>query len=429
MLAGTPYSADWGSVTRGTRTWRGSSARSTRARRAPAASCSTTPARSSRRAPAGARADLPAAGLGRARPARDLARTQDVIAGALAARGLRAARTSPPSGSPTSARRRVVWDRAHRPAACTTRSSGRTRARDGLVASSRATAGRDRFRAATGLPLATYFSGAEAALAARPACPAPARAPRRGDVAVRHDRLLAALEPDRRPGRRRARHRRHEREPHAADGSRDARLGRRAARRRSACRARCCRGSAPRREVYGDGGRGALAGVPIAGILGDQQAALLGQTCFDPGEAKNTYGTGCFLLMNTGDASRAVDARGCSRPSRTGSATARRTTRSRARSRSPGALVQWLRDNLGLIRSADEIEALARTVADNGGVYVRAGVLGAVRAVLAERRARRRSSASRATRTAATSRARRSRPTAYQTRDVLEAMGATRASP
>jgi glycerol kinase len=108
--------------------------------------------------------------------------------------------------------------------------------------------------------------------------------------------------------------------------------------------------------------------VPLCGDLGDQQAALCGQTCFEVGEAKNTYGTGCFLLLNTGEAPVA---------SRSGLIT---TVAYRMGSRPAvyalegsiaiaGALVQWLRDNLGLVSSASEIEALARTVEDNGGMY------------------------------------------------------------
>jgi glycerol kinase len=111
-----------------------------------------------------------------------------------------------------------------------------------------------------------------------------------------------------------------------------------------------------------------IRGVPIAGILGDQQAALVGQACFRPGEAKNTYGTGCFLLMNTGES--AVQSRfgllttvayrlGAARPCYALEGSVAVT----------GALVQWLRDNLKLIESSGEIEALARTVADNGGAY------------------------------------------------------------
>jgi glycerol kinase len=111
-----------------------------------------------------------------------------------------------------------------------------------------------------------------------------------------------------------------------------------------------------------------LNGVPLAGILGDQQAALVGQTCFSPGEAKNTYGTGCFMLMNTGE--RIVQ-------SKHGLLT---TVAYRFGNDNPryalegsvaiaGALVQWLRDNLGIIPASADIEALARTVPDNGGAY------------------------------------------------------------
>jgi glycerol kinase len=121
-------------------------------------------------------------------------------------------------------------------------------------------------------------------------------------------------------------------------------------------------------EVYGLAQVPELAGVPLAGILGDQQAALCGQGCFSPGEAKNTYGTGCFLLMNTGEEPV---------PSRSGLLT---TVAYKLGEGKPcyalegsvaiaGALVQWLRDNLGLIQSSSEVEALARTVSDNGGVY------------------------------------------------------------
>jgi len=121
-------------------------------------------------------------------------------------------------------------------------------------------------------------------------------------------------------------------------------------------------------EVYGSA-TGPLAGVPIAGDLGDQQAALFGQTCFAAGEAKNTYGTGCFMLLNTG--LRPV-------PSSSGLLT---TLAYRLPGQPPvyalegsiavaGALVRWLRDNLGLIAASDEIEPLARTVADNGGVTI-----------------------------------------------------------
>ncbi|HZE23196.1 MAG TPA: glycerol kinase GlpK [Blattabacteriaceae bacterium] len=122
-------------------------------------------------------------------------------------------------------------------------------------------------------------------------------------------------------------------------------------------------------EVYGHIAQGPLEGVAIAGILGDQQAALVGQTCFRSGEAKNTYGTGCFLLMNTG-----------TKP--TESKHGLLTTVAYKLGQEParyalegsvaiaGALVQWLRDNFGLIKTSAEVEDLARTVEDNGGVYM-----------------------------------------------------------
>ncbi len=111
------------------------------------------------------------------------------------------------------------------------------------------------------------------------------------------------------------------------------------------------------------------AGVPVCGCLGDQQAALFGQTCYNQGDSKNTYGTGCFMLLNTGEA--AVD-------SRHGLVT---TVGYRIGSAKPvyalegsvaitGALVQWVRDNLGMIEKSSDIETLARSVEDSGGVYI-----------------------------------------------------------
>src|SRR3712207_2882773 len=120
-------------------------------------------------------------------------------------------------------------------------------------------------------------------------------------------------------------------------------------------------------EVYGTA-QGVLEGVPVAGILGDQHAALVGQTCYSTGEAKNTYGTGNFLLLNTG-----TDIV----PSKHGLLTTvayklgeRQTVYALEGSIAiTGALVQWLRDNLGLIRTSSEVEELAATVEDNGGIY------------------------------------------------------------
>jgi glycerol kinase len=114
--------------------------------------------------------------------------------------------------------------------------------------------------------------------------------------------------------------------------------------------------------------KGVLGGVPLAGILGDQQAALVGQTCFNPGQGKNTYGTGCFLLMNTGE--KPVQSKH-----------GLLTTVAYQLGDEPvhyalegsvaitGALVQWLRDNLGIIKNSPDIEKLAKEVDDNGGCY------------------------------------------------------------
>ncbi len=120
-------------------------------------------------------------------------------------------------------------------------------------------------------------------------------------------------------------------------------------------------------EIYGYA-TGLLDGIPVAGDLGDQQAALFGQACFEPGDAKNTYGTGCFMLLNTGE--HLI-------PSQYGLL----TTTGYKIGQQPavyalegsiaiaGALVQWMRDNLGMISKSSDIEPLARTVSDNGGIY------------------------------------------------------------
>ncbi len=120
-------------------------------------------------------------------------------------------------------------------------------------------------------------------------------------------------------------------------------------------------------EVYGHC-VGALAGVPLAGALGDQHAALLGQACVKAGDAKNTYGTGCFLLMNVGETPR-VSKKGLVTTLAYKLGEARPCYALEGSIAIAGALVQWLRDNLGIIRESSEIEALARSVPDNGDVY------------------------------------------------------------
>jgi glycerol kinase len=126
----------------------------------------------------------------------------------------------------------------------------------------------------------------------------------------------------------------------------------------------------PSSHVFGSSDAGLFGkDVPVAGAAGDQQAALFGQTCFAPGQAKNTYGTGCFLLLNTGEQAVAseqgllttiawqLEERGSVTYSLEGSVFI------------AGAAIQWLRDGLGIISNASETEALARDVSDTGGVY------------------------------------------------------------
>jgi glycerol kinase len=123
----------------------------------------------------------------------------------------------------------------------------------------------------------------------------------------------------------------------------------------------------PSSAVYGTA-TGDLAGIPVAGILGDQQAAMVGQTCYSPGEAKNTYGTGCFMLLNTG--TEIVHSKNgllttlCYKFGDQPAVYALEGSIAIT-----GALVQWLRDNLGMITTSTEVEALANLVEDNGGIY------------------------------------------------------------
>ncbi|KQP02594.1 glycerol kinase GlpK [Methylobacterium sp. Leaf93] len=236
---------------------------------------------------------------------------------------------------------------------------------DGLVAEFARDGGKDRFRALTGLPLASYFSGLKLAwlLDRVPGARAAAEA---GDVlfGTIDTWLVWNLTGGPQGGL------------HVTDATNASRTQLMALDTLDWDTGMISAFGIPRAMlprivsssmVYGET-RSALPGVPIAGILGDQQAALFGQACFSPGEAKNTYGTGCFVLMNTGTAPV---------PSTCGLVT---TLAYRLGDEAPvyalegsiaitGALVQWLRDNLGLIRDSAEIEPLARTVEDNGDVY------------------------------------------------------------
>jgi glycerol kinase len=123
----------------------------------------------------------------------------------------------------------------------------------------------------------------------------------------------------------------------------------------------------PSSQVYGEA-REPLAGLPVASALGDQHAALVGQTCFSPADAKCTYGTGSFLVLNTGE-QLVSSANGLLTTMGYKLGDAPATYALEGSMAVTGALVQWFRDNVGLIGSAPEIETLARTVDDNGGCY------------------------------------------------------------
>ena len=120
-------------------------------------------------------------------------------------------------------------------------------------------------------------------------------------------------------------------------------------------------------EVYGN--TSLLGGtIPVAGIAGDQQAALFGQMCTEPGSVKNTYGTGCFLLMNTGD--KPILSRNSLLTTIAWQIGDKVSYALEGSIFVAGSVVQWLRDGLGIIRSSSEVEQLAREVPDNGGVYM-----------------------------------------------------------
>jgi glycerol kinase len=173
-------------------------------------------------------------------------------------------------------------------------------------------------------------------------------------------------------------------------------------------------------ENFGSAQIAAIKDVPITGILGDQQAALVGQTCFEPGEAKNTYGTGSFLLMNTGERPVASKFGLLTTVAYKFGAEAARYALEGSIAIT-GALVQWLRDNLGIIQQSSDIEALAAAVPDNGGVYFVPAFSGlyapywktSARGVIAG--LTRHSNKSHIARAALEA-------TAFQTREVLEAM-------
>ncbi len=290
-------------------------------------------------------------------------RAQEVVAGALAKANL-TNRDLAAVGITNQRETAVVWDRRtgrpYHPAIVW--QDTRT---DTLIDQYAADGGQDRFRAKVGLPLATYFSGPKIAwlLANVPGLRAEAE---RGDALFGNidSWLIWNLTGGPEGG------------VHVTDVTNASRtmlmdlqtlawdpeilevMG---------IPARMLPAIAPSSCIYGTAG-GVLAGTPISGDLGDQQAALFGQGCYSPGEAKNTYGTGCFMLLNTGAHPVA---------SRHGLL----TTLGYKLGDQPavyclegsiaitGALVQWLRDNLNLIEKSADIETLALSVKDTGGVY------------------------------------------------------------
>ncbi|MFI9048630.1 glycerol kinase GlpK [Streptomyces sp. NPDC053427] len=291
-------------------------------------------------------------------------KVQAVVAGALAKAGLRADQLSA-LGITNQRETTVLWDRA----------TGKP-VHHALVWQDTRTAqlctelggadGQDRFREATGLPLASYFSGPKAAWLLDEIPGLRARA-ERGEIAFGtiDSWLIWNLTGGTEGG------------VHVTDVTNAGRTmlmnlstlqwdpAILSAMRVPEAMLPEIRSSA---EVYGTA-VGQLQGVPVASALGDQQAAVFGQTCYGVGEAKNTYGTGSFLLLNTGN--RPV-------PSKSGLLT---TMGYQLGGEAPvyclegsiaitGALVQWLRDQLGIIASAAEIEPLAASVPDNGGAYI-----------------------------------------------------------
>jgi glycerol kinase len=297
-------------------------------------------------------------------PLQILAVTQAVASGALAQAGL-AAGDLAGLGITNQRETTVLWERSTGRPVANAIVWQDTRTAE-LCAALAAEGGQDRFRAATGLPLATYFSGPKLAWLLD-------NAPRARQGAEAGDLLFGTIDTwliwNLTGGPSGGVH-----VTDVTNASRTLLMNLRtlawdpdllSAMRIPAAVLPAIR---PSSSVYGRCAEGALAGVPIAGDLGDQQAALFGQTCFAAGEAKNTYGTGCFLLLNTG-------------PTPVESRNGLLTTLAYQLGGEPpayamegsiaiaGALVQWLRDNLGLIREAAEIEPLARSVGDNGGAY------------------------------------------------------------
>src|SRR5213082_748404 len=293
-----------------------------------------------------------------------LRRTEEVIAEALAQRGLRASDLAA-IGITNQRETTVVWERKTGKPVANAIVWQDTRVADEVRRFS-AAAGQDRFRAETGLPLSTYFSGLKLRWLLQNVTGAKEKAAAGELLFGNIDTfLLWNLTGGAQGG------------VHATDMTNASRTQLLNIRTLDWDEKLLAAFEIPRTvlpqvrsssEIYEEATLGTIAGVPVAGILGDQQAALVGQACFHPGEVKNTYGTGCFLLMNTGE--RPV-------PSNFGLLTTVAYKLGNGAAHYAlegsvaitGALVQWLRDNLGIIEKSPDVEPLARTVNDNGGVY------------------------------------------------------------
>jgi glycerol kinase len=292
-------------------------------------------------------------------------RTQEVIAAAMAQRGL-AAKDLAAIGITNQRETVVLWDRrTGRPVAnAIVWQDTRT---DDFVREFSMNGGQDRYRAKTGLPLATYFSGLKIRWLLQNVANLTERA-KSGEILFGNIDTFLVWKLTGGPAGG----------VHVTDISNASRTQLMNLETLTWDREILAELEVPEAmlpeirsssEIYGTAQLHPVNGVPIAGILGDQQAALVGQACFKAGEAKNTYGTGCFLLMNTGE--RPVHSKH-----------GLLTTVAYKFGKQPvcyalegsiaitGALVQWLRDNLKLIEKSSDIDALARTVDDNGGVYI-----------------------------------------------------------
>jgi glycerol kinase len=254
----------------------------------------------------------------------------------------------------------VLWDKATGAPLCNAIVWMDTR-NEALVARLAEDGGTDRLRARTGLPLASYFSGLKLVWLFENLPGARARA-QNGDVlfGTIDSWLIWNLTGGPRGGR------------HVTDATNASRTqlmnlatldwDEEILRLFDIPRA-CLPAIRSSSEFYG-----AAEGVPLAGAIGDQQGALLGQTCLKPGEAKNTYGTGCFLLMNTGETPK-ISTKGLLTTLAYKLGEAKPVYALEGSVAIAGALVQWLRDNLGIIDNSEAVEALAGSVADNGDVY------------------------------------------------------------